>query len=128
MWEEDHEKDLSRRERQVIAIVMQHGRVSARDIEEQLPEAPSYSAVRSILRLLVEKKHLLKESVEGRDWFSLPVNPGKARVKALRNLVQRFFGDSAGDAAMALLGQKDVRLSEEEAEKLMKLVREARRK
>lgn len=128
MWDEKSEKSMSRRERQVIQIVMKHGRVSARQIEEELPDAPTYSAVRSILRLLVEKEMLVKEQIDGRDWFRLPVNAGKARVKALQSLVQRFFDNSAGEAALALLGQKNVKLSPEEAEKLLKLVKEARSK
>lgn len=128
MWDEKSEKSMSRRERQVVQIVMKHGRVSARQIEEELPDAPTYSAVRSILRLLVEKEMLVKEQVDGRDWFRLPVNAGKARVKALHQLVQRFFDNSAGEAALALLGQKNVKLSAEEAEKLLKLVKEARSK
>lgn len=127
MWDEKSEKSMSRRERQVIQIVMKHGRVSARQIEEELPDAPTYSAVRSILRLLVEKEMLVKEQIDGRDWFRLPVNAGKARVKALQSLVQRFFDNSAGEAALALLGQKNVKLSPEEAEKLLKLVKEARK-
>ena len=127
MWDEKSEKSMSRRERQVVQIVMKHGRVSARQIEEELPDAPTYSAVRSILRLLVEKEMLVKEQIDGRDWFRLPVNAGKARVKALQSLVQRFFDNSAGEAALALLGQKNVKLSPEEAEKLLKLVKEARK-
>ena len=119
---------MSRRERQVIGIVMEHGRISARGIEEALPDAPTYSAVRSILRLLVEKGLLVKEQEEGRDWFKLPVNAGKAKISALRGMVRKFFNDSASDAAMALLGQKNVKLTAEEADKLMKLVEEARRK
>ena len=127
MWDEKYEKSLSRRERQVIQIVMKRGRVSAREIEEDLPDAPSYSAVRSILRLLVEKNLLIKESVDGRDQFRLPMNSGKARVKALHSLVERFFENSVGEAALALLGQKNARLSEDEAQKLLKLVAEARK-
>jgi predicted transcriptional regulator len=127
MWSEEYEKSLSRRERQVIEIVMKRGRASAREIEEDMPDAPTYSAVRSILRLLVEKNLLVKEQVSGRDWFSLPVNASKAKVSALRSLVRRFFEDSAGDAALALLGQKGVKLTSEEADKLMKLVEEARK-
>lgn len=126
MWDENAEKSLSRRERQVIQIVMKHGRVTARQIESELPDAPTYSAVRSILRLLIEKEMLLKETESGRDWFRLPVSAGKARVKALRNLVRRFFDDSAGEAALALLGQKNAKLSVEDADKLMKLIKEAR--
>ena len=128
MWDDESEKSMSRRERQVIGIVMEHGRISARGIEEALPDAPTYSAVRSILRLLVEKGLLVKEQEEGRDWFKLPVNAGKAKISALRGMVRKFFNDSASDAAMALLGQKNVKLTAEEADKLMKLVEEARRK
>lgn len=128
MWDDESEKSLSRRERQVIGLVMEHGKISARGIEEALPDAPTYSAVRSILRLLVAKGLLVKEQEDGRDWFKLPVNAGKAKVSALRGMVRKFFNDSAPDAAMALLGQKNVRLTEEEAAKLMKLVEEARRK
>ena len=127
MWDDNSAKNLSRRERQVVEIVMKHGRCTGRQIEEELPDAPTYSAVRSILRLLVEKEMLVKEQVDGRDWFRLPVNAGKARVKALQSLVQRFFDNSAGEAALALLGQKNVKLSPEEAEKLLKLVKEARK-
>ncbi|MBK8094388.1 MAG: BlaI/MecI/CopY family transcriptional regulator [Verrucomicrobiaceae bacterium] len=126
MWDENHSTELSRRERQVIEIVMRHGRVSAREIEEELPEAPSYSAVRSILRLLVEREHLIKTSEDGRDWFTLPVSAKKARVGALKNLVDRFFEDSVGEAALALLGKKNVKLSAEEADKLISLINNAR--
>ncbi len=127
MWDDKSEKSMSRRERQVIQIVMKHGRLSAREIEEHMPDAPTYSAVRSILRLLVEKDMLVKEQADGRDWFRLPVNAGKARVKALHEMVRQFFANSAGEAALALLGQKNLKLSSDEAERLMKLIEEARK-
>ena len=126
MWDEKHSSDLSRRERQVIEIVMQHGRCSARDIEQALPDAPTYSAVRSVLRSLTDKGLLLKETIESRDWFVLPVSAKKARVKALHSLVHRFFDDSACEAAVALLGQKNVKLSPEEATRLINLIENAR--
>jgi len=127
MWDSNQSQDLSRRERQVIEIVMKHGRVSARQIEEELPDAPTYSAVRSILRLLVERGVLIKESEEGRDWFRPPVPVKTARVQALKNLVSRLFEDSPGEAALALLGQKNMKLSNQEAEKLIQLIDQARR-
>ncbi|MFZ2280196.1 MAG: BlaI/MecI/CopY family transcriptional regulator [Prosthecobacter sp.] len=126
MWDDKHSNEFSRRERQVIEIVMKHGRLSAREIEEKLPDAPTYSAVRSILRLLVERGLLVKTQADGRDWFSLPVSPKKARVSALQSFVSRFFENSAGEAALALLGQKNVKLSKEEAKKLIQLIEEAR--
>ena len=127
MWENETSQNLSRRERQVVEIVMKHGRCTGRQIEEELPDAPSYSAVRSILRLLVEKELLLKEQVDGRDWFRLPVAAGKARVSALHSIVERFFDNSIGEAALALLGQRKTKLSAEEADKLIKLINEARK-
>jgi predicted transcriptional regulator len=127
MWDNNHSHELSRRERQVVEIVMKHGRVSARQIEEALPDAPTYSAVRSILRLLVERGVLLKEQAEGRDWFRPPLPAKTARLKALKNLVQRLFDDSPGEAAVALLGQKDMKLSDQEAAKLIELIEQARR-
>lgn len=111
----------------MLEIVMKQGRVSARQIEEGLPDAPSYSAVRSILRLLVERGVLVKEQEDGRDWFRPPLPAKTARLKALKNLVQSFFEDSPGEAALALLGQKNVKLSDQEAKKLIQLIDEARR-
>ncbi|MEZ5387488.1 MAG: BlaI/MecI/CopY family transcriptional regulator [Prosthecobacter sp.] len=127
MWDDKHANEFSRRERQVIEIVLRHGRVSAREIEEELPDAPTYSAVRSILRLLVERGLLNKVQEDGRDWFSLPVSPKKARVSALQSFVSRFFENSAGEAAMAMLGQRNVKLTAEEAQKLIELIEQARK-
>lgn len=126
MWDSVSSHTLSRRERQVVEIVMKHGRCTGRQIEEELPDAPTYSAVRSILRLLVEKQILIKEPVDGRDWFTLPVAPAKARVKALHSFVERFFDNSIGEAALALLGQRKAKLSKADADKLMQLIKEAR--
>jgi predicted transcriptional regulator len=126
MWDENTANNLSRRERQVVEIVMQHGQCTGRQIEEAMPDAPSYSAVRSILRLLVDKGVLVKEHEAGRDLFKLPMAAGKARVKALHSLVERFFDNSIGEAALALLGNRKTKLTTEEADKLMQLIREAR--
>jgi predicted transcriptional regulator len=128
MWDKDTSKDLSRRERQVIEIVMRRGRVTAREIEKDLPDAPTYSAVRSILRLLVEKKLLVKDTVGGRDEFKLPVPAATARTKALHQFVQNFFENSVADAVLALLGHRNAKLTDAEAEKLTRLIEEARGK
>lgn len=111
-----------------MEIVMRLESATGREIEQQLPDAPTYSAVRSILRLLVEKGHLTKKSVDGRDHYQLPVPASKARVKALQNLVRSFFENSVGEAALALLGDRKAKLSDEEADRLMELIKEARKK
>jgi predicted transcriptional regulator len=81
MWDDKHSNEFSRRERQVIEIVMRHGRVSAREIEEELPDAPTYSAVRSILRLLVERGLLNK------------VTGGRARLVLAAGLAEEGPGE-----------------------------------
>jgi predicted transcriptional regulator len=120
--------DLSRRERQVLDILLRAGRATARDIEKELPEAPTYSAVRSILRILVGKGLIRKETEGGRDWYMTAQPAAKARAGALRTMVNRLFSDSVCDAACALLGDKKVKLSHEEAQRLIKLINEATQK
>ncbi|RRJ95203.1 CopY family transcriptional regulator [Opitutaceae bacterium TAV4] len=120
--------DLSKRERQAVEIILRLGKATARDIENELPDAPTYSAVRSILRILVNKGVIVKKPINGRDWYAPRTRAATARVSALRAMVRRFFGDSAGEAACALLGEKNVKLSADEADRLMKLIKEAREK
>lgn len=117
--------DLSRRERQVVDIVIRLGRATGRDIETELPDAPTYSAVRSILRILTSKGWLHKEQEDGRDWYTPSQPVSQAKAGALRTLVNRFFSDSVCDAACALLGDRKVKLSAEEAKRLIKLINEA---
>lgn len=120
--------DLSMRERQAVEILIRLGRATARDVQRELPEAPTYSAVRSILRILVQKKLLTKERVHGRDHYTPSIPIPQARRGALQEVVRRFFADSPMEAACALLGGKNVRLSAKEAGQLMKLIKEARKK
>ncbi|MGV3663033.1 MAG: BlaI/MecI/CopY family transcriptional regulator [Prosthecobacter sp.] len=128
MWDNNASKNVSRRERQVLEIVMRRGSASAREIEAELPDAPTYSAVRSILRMLVDKELLIKSPQGRANEFTLPMAPEKARVKALHQMVRDFFSNSVGSAAMALLGDRKSKLSKEEADTLMKLIQEAREK
>lgn len=120
--------ELSKRERQVMEVISRLGRATGRDIERELPNAPTYSAVRSILRILTNKGLLTKEpDGEGRDWYAPAVPIAKMRRTVIRDFVKSFFADSAAEAACALLGQKNVKLSAEEAERLMALIKEARK-
>ena len=128
MWDKDSSETLSRRERQVMEIVMRLGKATARDIEASLPDAPTYSAVRSIVRLLVEKELLIKSPQGRHNEFTLPVTPAKARVKMLQGVVHKFFADSVGAAAMALLGQTNAKLTKAEADALRELIKEAQEK
>ena len=118
--------NLSKRERQVVEIIVRTKKATARDVERELADPPSYSAVRSILRILVSKKVLAKKRIDQRDWYSCCAVGSNTKAGVIRALVQNFFNDSAGEAACALLGQKNVILSDKEAQELMKLIENAR--
>lgn len=117
---------LSRRERQIMDVIYRRGKVTAAEVLAELPEPPSYSAVRAMLRLLEEKGHVRHEQ-DGPRYVYLPtVNRDKARRSALRHLVRTFFDGSTEDAVAALL-QNDNGMSEDELARLSKLIDGARK-
>ena len=120
--------NLSKRERQVFEAITRLGRATGRDIEREIPDAPTYSAVRSILRILTQKGYLTKERDEdGRDWYFPAAPVTQVKRSAVRDFVRSFFAGSAVDAACALLGQKNVKLTPAEADKLINRIKEARK-
>ena len=87
-------QDLSRRERQIIDALYKLGRASAADVRAELPAAPSYSAVRSLLRILEEKGHIRHEQ-DGPRYVYLPVvGRDNAKRSAMRHMLQTFFDGS----------------------------------
>ncbi len=118
--------DLSRRERQIMEVVYRSGRATAGDVLEGLPEPPSYSAVRALLKILEGKGHLRHVLEDGR-YVWLPTVPrDRARRSALQSLLQTFFEGSAEKAVAALLTQSKSKLSEDELERLARLIADAR--
>ena len=118
--------DLSRRERQIMAVIYQLGRASAAEVRAGLADPPSYSAVRAHLRVLEEKGHIRHEQ-EGPRYVFLPTLPREqARQGALRHLVQTFFDGSTSQAMAALLDSRP-RISQAELERLGKLIDQARK-
>src|SRR4030095_2713355 len=95
---------LSRRERQIMEIVYRLGEATAAQIHEQIEDPPSYSAIRALLRILVEKEHLLHRADGPRYVYAPVVSRSKARSAALAGVVENFFEGSAVRAAAALLG------------------------
>ena len=117
--------DLSRRERQIVDALYKIGRASAADIRAEIPAAPSYSAVRSLLRILEEKGHARHES-QGTRYVYLPSVPREsARTSALTRIVQTFFDGSAAQAAAALVDSGS--LSDEDLTRLSALIDRARK-
>ena len=119
---------LSRRERQIMDILYRRGRATAAEIHKALPDAPSYSAVRGLLRVLEEKGHARHEEKALRYVYLPTVPRDKARRSALRHVVATFFDDSIEDAVAALLDASASKLSDEEFDRLAGLIEQARRK
>jgi BlaI family transcriptional regulator, penicillinase repressor len=119
--------DLSRRERQIVDILYAQGRATAAEVQSALPDPPSYSAVRAMLRILEDKGHVRHEQ-DGPRYVYLPtVARDRAKQSALRHVLQTFFDGSAEQAISALLDSSDTRLSDRELDRLAKLIDQARR-
>jgi BlaI family penicillinase repressor len=116
---------LSRRERQIMDILYRQGRATAGEVMEALSGNPTYSTVRTQLRVLEEKGHVRHEEL-GLKYVYIPAVPRTAaRRSALRHLVETFFDGSAESAVAALLGGEGARLSDEELERIGELVKKA---
>ncbi len=117
---------LSRRERQIMDILFRRGRAAAAVVRAELPGDPSSSTVRTQLRVLEEKGHVRHEE-KGLRYVYLPVVPLRAaRRSALRHLLATFFDGSAERAVAALLGDEATDLTEEELDRIARMVSEAR--
>ena len=119
--------DLSRRERQIMDLLFQRGRATAAEVQRGLPDPPSYSAVRAMLRILEEKGHVRHEQDGPRYVYVARVDREKARHSALRHLVQTFFDGSAEQAVAALIGGGTSRLTEEELARMARMIDQARK-
>ena len=109
---------LSRRERQVMDLLWRTGPASASDILASMPDPPSYSAVRALLAVLVEKGHLTTRP-EGRRYIYEPTTPrAAARSGAVRRLLDTFFDSSAANLVATLLDPKERKLEPEELSRI----------
>jgi predicted transcriptional regulator len=120
------QKNLSRRERQIMDIIYELNEATAAQVLEHLPNPPSYSAVRALLRVLEEKGHL-EHKMDGPRYVFLPTMPREeARQNALRHLLKTFFDDSTEKAVAALLDISEEKLSDRDYNRLVKLIEDAR--
>jgi len=119
--------NLSRRERQIMDVIYARGSATVQDVVSQMPDPPSYSAVRAMLRVLEEKGHLTHRE-EGPRYVYLPTVPrDEASKTALKQLVKTFFDGSAEQAAAALLDMSGPELSKEELDRLQQAIETARK-
>jgi predicted transcriptional regulator len=120
-------QDLSRRERQILDILYQRGHATAADVQNGLPEPPSYSAVRALLRILEEKGHVRHQQDGPRYLYVPTVARDNAKRSALRHVLQTFFEGSAEQAISALLDESSSNLSPAELDRLARLIDSARK-
>ena len=118
--------NLSRRERQIMDILYRRGRATAADVMDELPGDPSYSTVRTQLRVLEEKGHVRHEEDGLRFVYAAAVPRRAARRSALRHLVHTFFEGSAEKVVTALVGD-GARLSDDELDRIAALIDKARK-
>jgi BlaI family penicillinase repressor len=117
---------LSRRERQIMDILYHRGKASAADVLAAMHDAPSYSAVRAMLRVLEEKGHV-KHQAEGLKYVYVPtVGREKAKRSAVKHLLDTFFSDSPEQIVAALLDVSSTRLTPEELDRMAQMIENAK--
>ena len=120
------ETHLSRRERQIMDVLYARGRASVAEVRQFLPDAPSYSAVRALLGILVAKGHL-RHKAEGHRYIYSPARPrAEAGRSAVRRLLATFFDNSAEQALAALLDVSE-KTTPAELDRLARLIENARK-
>jgi BlaI family transcriptional regulator, penicillinase repressor len=118
---------LARRERQIMDILYRRGRATAAEVMDDLPGEPSYSTVRTQLRVLESKGHVRHEEDGVRFVYMPAVARHAARRSALRHLVETFFDGSPEKAVAALLGGEGSKLSDEQLERIADMIEKARK-
>ena len=122
----DKSQHLSRRERQIMDAIFAKGEATAADVHSAVPDAPSYTAIRTLLRILVDKGRL-KIRQDGPRYVYAPTEPrAKAARSAIRRLVDTFFGGSIAEATAAFV--ENSKLSEGEIAQLEQVIKQARKK
>ena len=117
---------LSRRERQIMDAIYQKGRATAAEVAAALPDAPTLTAVRTMLRILEDKGHLRHEA-DGVRHVYVPVMPREeARRSMLEHVVATFFNGSREQTMAALLGDDADEIPDAELDRLQRLIDEAR--
>lgn len=123
---EDLQIKLSRRERQIMDVVFRRGEATVADVQSDMANPPSYSAVRAQLRILEEKGHVTHRQDGPRYVYRAAVAKDQAKRSALRHLVDTFFNGSAEQTMAALLDDDSSKLSEDELDRLTQLIDLAR--
>ena len=109
---------LTRRERQIMDVLYTNEEATAGAIQAQIPDSPSYSAVRALLKKLADKGHIDFRQ-DGAKYVYRPVLPkNDAKKSAIRRLLDTFFNGSTGTAVVNLLGSEGAQLSQDDIEEI----------
>src|SRR3954469_8394111 len=119
--------NLGRRERQIMDIVVRRPRCSVADVLADLPDPPTYSAVRGMLRLLEDKGYVRHEWDGPRFVYVASEDPARLKAAAVSHLVETFFDNSVESAVVALLDHKERQLSPDQLDRLSKMIDKAKR-
>ena len=118
---------LSRRERQIMDILYQRGQASASEVRETMPDAPSYSAVRAMLRVL-EEKGQVRHQAEGLKYVYVPtLAQDKAKRSAVKHLLDTFFQNEPDQVVATLLDVSSRRLTPEELDRMAEMIEKAKK-
>jgi predicted transcriptional regulator len=118
---------LSRRERQIMEILYRSGKASVSGVMEAMEDAPGYSAVRAMMRVLEEKGHV-KHQAEGLKYVYVPVVAReKAKRSAVKHLLDTFFSEAPEQVVAALLDVSSSRLTNEELDRMSAMIEKARK-
>jgi BlaI family penicillinase repressor len=118
---------LSRREREIMDVLYQRGKATASEVREAMPEAPGYSAVRAMLRILEEKGHITHQEDGPRYVYAPTIPRDKAKRSAVKHLMSTFFNDSPEQIVAALLDVSATRLTREELDRMAGMIEQARK-
>jgi BlaI family transcriptional regulator, penicillinase repressor len=121
------DRNLSRRERQMMDILYQRGRATAQEIMDAMPDPPTYSAVRAKLRVLEEKGHVRHEEESLRYVYLPVVARESARKSALKHMVTTFFAGSVQDTVAALLDLSAAKLTGADLDRIAAMIEQAKK-
>lgn len=123
-----NQENLSRRERQIMDILYRQSPLTAKEVLENMSDAPTYTTVRSLLRVLEEKGHIHHQK-SGRQFVYEPINSKeKVRNKTLKHTLKTFFGGSISQAVATFINDPESDLSEDELKELSELIEKAKQK
>ena len=119
--------DLSKRERQIMEVIYRKKNASVKEVLDEIPNPPTYSAVRSILNIL-EEKRFLKHSKQGKKYvYSPTISPRKATKSAIKQLLATYFDNSLEKAVITMLEMHNDDLTDADFKRLSRIIERARK-